>query len=163
MKNTIMQKQPSKHQQQQPRRQQRWGKHHQKLRKQKLRKQKLKKQKLRKHHGIAHIQSTFSNTFITITNCKGDERKGSSSGCLREFRGSRRSDKYAAQATAERVAQAATQLEIRSVEVQIKGIGLVRKGFLLKGLKEGGLIITRIRDVTPVPHNGCRPPKKRRV
>lgn len=148
MKNTIMQKQPSKHQQQWPRCQRKWGKHH---------------QKPRKHHGIAHIQSTFSNTFITIANCKGDERTGSSSGCSRGFRGSRRSDKYAAQATAERVAQAATQLEIRSVEVKIKGIGLVRKGFLLKGLKEGGLIITRIRDVTPMPHNGCRPPKKRRV
>lgn len=145
-----MQKQPSKHQQQQPRRQRKWEKHHQ-------------KQKKKKHHGIAHIQSTFSNTFITVTNCKGDEKTGFSSGCLKGFKGSRRSNKYAAQATAEHVAQAAIQLEIKSVEVRIKGIGLVRKGFLLKGLKEGGLIITKIRDVTPMPHNGCRPPKKRRV
>lgn len=149
MKNTILQKQPSKHQQQQPRRQRKWEKHH---------------QKPKKHHGIAHIQSTFSNTFITVTNCRGDKKTGSSSGCLRGNPSSKKSsNKYAAQATAEHVAQAAIQLEIKSVEVKIKGIGLVRKGFLLKGLKEGGLIITKIRDVTPMPHNGCRPPKKRRV
>ncbi|KAH6555672.1 hypothetical protein KP509_1Z196300, partial [Ceratopteris richardii] len=84
--------------------------------------------------------STFSNTFITITNYKGDKRTGASSGGFSEFRGSRRSktNKYAA-----------------SVEVKIKGIGRVRKKFLLKGSKEGGPITTRIRDVTPVPHNGC--------
>nr|UQV94683.1 ribosomal protein S subunit 11 [Haplopteris ensiformis] len=155
-----MQKQPSKHQQQRPCCQQIQEKNYSTKHY-----EPKKHHKLIKHHGIAHIQSTFSNTFITITNRKGDKRTGSSSGCLSEFRGSRRSrsNKYAAQATAERVAQAATQLEIKSVEVRIKGINLVRKGLLLKGLKEGGLIITRIRDVTPVPHNGCRPPKRRRV
>nr|NP_943668.1 ribosomal protein S11 [Chara vulgaris]AAP92191.1 ribosomal protein S11 [Chara vulgaris]WAK98771.1 ribosomal protein S11 [Chara vulgaris] len=112
-------------------------------------------------HGIAYIQSTLSNTIITITDSFGDTKSWSSSGSV-GFKGSRRSTNYAAQATAENVARAAIPLGIKSVEVRIKGLGY-GKPSALRGLQLGGLIITKISDVTPTPHNGCRPPKKRRV
>ena len=116
---------------------------------------------MNKKYAIALIQSTLSNTFITITDMKGDVKTWASSGTV-GFRGARRSTNYAAQATAEKVARAASQLGIRCVEVKIKGLGYGKEA-ALRGLKLGGLVITQIRDVTPIPHNGCRPPKKRRV
>jgi small subunit ribosomal protein S11 len=115
----------------------------------------------KKKHGIAYIRSTLSNTIITVTDHKGDTKTWSSSGSL-GFKGSRRSTNYAAQATAENAARTAIQLGIKSVEVEIKGLGYGKESSL-RGLRLGGLIITKIRDVTPTPHNGCRPPKKRRV
>nr|YP_009047568.1 ribosomal protein S11 [Atrichum angustatum]YP_009533073.1 ribosomal protein S11 [Polytrichum commune]AGN74359.1 ribosomal protein S11 [Atrichum angustatum]AHG59187.1 ribosomal protein S11 [Atrichum angustatum]AYG93166.1 ribosomal protein S11 [Polytrichum commune] len=115
----------------------------------------------KKKHGIAYIRSTLSNTIITVTDSKGDTKTWSSSGSL-GFKGSRRSTNYAAQATAENAARTAIQLGIKSVEVEIKGLGYGKESSL-RGLRLGGLIITKIRDVTPTPHNGCRPPKKRRV
>nr|QFK69642.1 ribosomal protein S11 [Pogonatum inflexum] len=115
----------------------------------------------KKKHGIAYIRSTLSNTIITVTDSKGDTKTWSSSGSL-GFKGSRRSTNYAAQATAENAARTAIQPGIKSVEVEIKGLGYGKESSL-RGLRLGGLIITKIRDVTPTPHNGCRPPKKRRV
>eukprot|EP00249_Psilotum_nudum_P001720 c14364_g1_i1 orf=125-463(+) len=109
---------PSNHQQQQPCHRRQWKNHHEPS----------------KHHGIAYINATSSNTFITVTDSRGDEKTGSSSGCLKGFKGSRRSTKYAAHATAEHVARAAILLKIESVEVRIKGIGLSRKNCSLKGL-----------------------------
>jgi small subunit ribosomal protein S11 len=115
----------------------------------------------KKKHGIAHVRSTLSNTIITVTDFKGNTKTWSSSGSL-GFKGSRRSTNYAAQATAENAARTAIQLGIESVEVRIKGLGYGKESSL-RGLRLGGLIITRIQDVSPTPHNGCRPPKKRRV
>lgn len=122
-----------------------------------------KKLRKQRKHGIAYSYSTPSNTIVTVTDYKGNTKTGSSSGFV-GFTGSRRSTKYAARATAEHVARAAIQPGIKSVEVRIKGgFGIGKRKYLLRGLKLGGLIITKIRDVTPTPHNGCRPPKKRRV
>jgi len=115
----------------------------------------------KKKHGIAHVRSTLSNTIITVTDFKGNTKTWSPLGSL-GFKGSRRSTNYAAQATAKNAARTAIQLGIESVEVRIKGLGY-GKEFSLRGLRLGGLIITRIQDVSPTPHNGCRPPKKRRV
>nr|AMF83672.1 ribosomal protein S11 [Aneura pinguis]ARO74720.1 ribosomal protein S11 [Aneura pinguis]ASN73943.1 ribosomal protein S11 [Aneura pinguis]ASN73983.1 ribosomal protein S11 [Aneura pinguis]QIA59499.1 ribosomal protein S11 [Aneura pinguis] len=116
---------------------------------------------MQKKHRITYIQSTFGNTIITLTDYDGNAKTWSSSGSV-GFKGSRRSTNYAAQATAENAARAATRLGSKSVEVRIKGLGYGKESSL-RGLKLGGLIITKIRDVTPTPHNGCRPPKKRRV
>jgi small subunit ribosomal protein S11 len=114
-----------------------------------------------KKHAIAHIQSTLTNTIITITDLKGNTKTWSSSGNA-GFKGSRRSTNYAAQATADHVARAAIQLGIKSVEVKIKGLSF-GKDSAVRGLLQGGLLITKISDITPIPHNGCRPKKKRRV
>jgi small subunit ribosomal protein S11 len=111
--------------------------------------------------GIAHIQSSLSNTIISITDTKGNVKTWSSSGTV-GFKGSRRSTNYAAQATAETVARNAVLLGFRLVEVRIQGLGYGKESSL-RGLQIGGLIITKIHDITPMPHNGCRPPKKRRV
>nr|YP_008816139.1 ribosomal protein S11 [Roya obtusa]YP_009755726.1 ribosomal protein S11 [Roya anglica]AGZ90387.1 ribosomal protein S11 [Roya obtusa]QIQ22965.1 ribosomal protein S11 [Roya anglica] len=116
---------------------------------------------LNKKYAIAHIQSTLSNTIITITDYKGNTKTWSSSGKI-GFKGSRRSTNYAAQATAENAAKNAIQLGIKSVIVSIKGLGYGKES-AIRGLLLGGLFITKICDVTPIPHNGCRPPKKRRV
>jgi small subunit ribosomal protein S11 len=121
----------------------------------------MKKTYTQKKHAIAHIQSTLNNTIITITDLKGNTKTWSSSGNV-GFKGSRRSTNYAAQATADHVARAAIQLGIKSVEVKIKGLSYGKES-ALRGLLLGGLLITRISDITPMPHNGCRPPKKRRV
>nr|YP_010736389.1 ribosomal protein S11 [Zygnema circumcarinatum]QKQ14718.1 ribosomal protein S11 [Zygnema circumcarinatum]WEL36362.1 ribosomal protein S11 [Zygnema circumcarinatum] len=110
---------------------------------------------------IAYIQSSLSNTIITITDSKGNVKTWSSSGTV-GFQGSRRSTNYAAQATADSVARTAVQLGIKYVEVKIKGLGYGKESSL-RGLQLGGLIITKISDITPMPHNGCRAPKKRRV
>jgi small subunit ribosomal protein S11 len=114
-----------------------------------------------KKHAIAHIQSTLTNTIITITDLQGNTKTWSSSGNV-GFKGSRRSTNYAAQATADHVARTAIQLGVKSVEVRIKGLSFGKES-ALRGLLTGGLLITKISDITPLPHNGCRPKKKRRV
>lgn len=114
-----------------------------------------------KKHAIATIQSTLNNTIITITDLKGNTKTWSSAGSL-GFKGARRSTNYAAQATADHIARAAILLGIQSVEVKIKGAS-VAKEYALRGLQLGGLFVTKIRDITAIAHNGCRPRKKRRV
>lgn len=121
----------------------------------------MKKISPQKKHAIAHIQSTLTNTIITITDLQGNTKTWSSSGNV-GFKGSRRSTNYAAQATADHVARIAIQLGIKSVEVKIKGLSFAKES-ALRGLLTGGLLITKISDITPIPHNGCRPRKKRRV
>ena len=113
-----------------------------------------------KKHAIAHIQSTLTNTIVTITDLQGNTKTWSSSGNV-GFKGSRRSTNYAAQATADHVARTAVQLGFKSVEVRIKGLSYGKES-ALRGLLTGGLVITKISDITPMPHNGCRPKKKRR-
>jgi small subunit ribosomal protein S11 len=121
----------------------------------------MKKVSIYKKHAIAHIQSTLTNTIITITDLQGNTKTWSSSGNI-GFKGSRRSTNYAAQATADHVARVALQLGIQSAEVRIKGFSFGKES-ALRGLLTGGLLITKISDLTPLPHNGCRAKKKRRV
>lgn len=111
--------------------------------------------------GIAHIQSTFNNTVVTITDINGNALSWSSAGS-RGFKGSRKSTPFAAQLTAEDAARKAQEHGLRSVAVFVKGPGAGRES-ALRALQTVGLKITIIRDVTPIPHNGCRPPKRRRV
>ena len=111
--------------------------------------------------GAAHIQSTFNNTIVTITDMQGNAVSWASSGEL-GFRGSRKSTPYAAQMAAETAAKAALIHGLKSVEVMVKGPGSGREA-AIRALQACGLEVTSIRDVTPVPHNGCRPPKRRRV
>lgn len=111
--------------------------------------------------GVAHIQSTFNNTIITITDIQGRTVAWSSSG-VQGFKGSRKSTPFAAQLAAEDAAKKAMDNGMRSVEVNVKGPGSGREA-ALRSLSNAGLTITVIRDVTPIPHNGCRPPKRRRV
>lgn len=111
--------------------------------------------------GIAHIHSTFNNTIVTITDLQGNVLTWSSAGAL-GFKGSRKSTPYAAQMAAETAAKAAMEMSMKSLEVSVKGPGAGREA-AIRSLQAAGLEITAIRDVTPVPHNGCRPPKRRRV
>jgi small subunit ribosomal protein S11 len=111
--------------------------------------------------GVAHIQSTFNNTIITITDLSGNVISWSSAG-LQGFKGSRKSTPFAAQMAAEDAVRKAKEQGMRKVQVYIKGPGAGRES-ALRSLQLAGLTITMIRDVTPVPHNGCRPPKRRRV
>ena len=111
--------------------------------------------------GIAHIQSTFNNTIVTITDLGGDVISWASAGS-RGFKGSRKSTPFAAQLAAEEAARRAMEHGVRSVAVFVKGPGAGRES-ALRALQQAGLKITLIRDVTPIPHNGCRPPKRRRV
>ena len=124
-------------------------------------KTKKKKKKNVAPHGCAHIKSTFNNTHITLTDQSGNvllwEKAGTSG-----FKGSRKSTAYAATIAAEKAAQAAIAMGLSSVDVQVKGPGSGRES-AIRALAVGGLQITSIRDVTPLPHNGCRPPKRRRV
>ena len=124
---------------------------------------KPKKKRVRKNipTGVAHIQSTFNNTIVTITDVSGNAVSWSSSG-KRGFKGSRKSTPFAAQLAAEEAARAAMDHGMRAVTVQVKGPGSGREA-ALRALQTSGLKITVIRDVTPIPHNGCRPPKRRRV
>ena len=126
-----------------------------------VRKTGKKKEKKNITEGIAHIQSTFNNTFVTITDLSGNVIAWSSSG-LQGFKGSRKSTPFAAQMAAEDVVRKAKEQGMRKVQVYIKGPGAGRES-ALRSLQIAGLTITLIRDVTPVPHNGCRPPKRRRV
>ena len=111
--------------------------------------------------GAAHIQSTFNNTIVTITDVQGNAISWASSGEL-GFRGSRKSTPFAAQTAAETAAKAAMEHGMKTVEVFVKGPGAGREA-AIRALHACGLEVTSIRDVTPVPHNGCRPPKRRRV
>src|SRR5215469_2813431 len=111
--------------------------------------------------GIAHIQSTFNNTVVTITDVNGNTVAWSSAGS-RGFKGSRKSTPFAAQLAAEEAARKAMEHGVRSVAVFVKGPGAGRES-ALRALQAVGFKVTLIRDVTPVPHNGCRPPKRRRV
>ena len=120
-----------------------------------------KKEKKNITEGVAHIQSTFNNTIITITDMTGNVISWSSAG-LQGFKGSRKSTPVAAQMAAEDAVRKAKEQGMRRVQVFIKGPGAGRES-ALRSLQLAGLTITMIRDVTPVPHNGCRPPKRRRV
>ncbi len=111
--------------------------------------------------GQAHIQSTFNNTIVTLTDTAGNALSWASAGGL-GFRGSRKNTPYAAQMAAETAAKAAMEHGLKTVEVSVKGPGAGRVA-AIRALQAAGLEVTAIRDVTPVPHNGCRPPKRRRV
>jgi len=111
--------------------------------------------------GVAHIQATFNNTIVTITDISGNVISWSTSGA-KGFKGSRKSTPFAAQVAAEDAAKKAQEHGLRSVEVWVKGPGSGRES-ALRALQAVGLNITLIKDVTPIPHNGCRPPKRRRV
>lgn len=111
--------------------------------------------------GMAHIQATFNNTIVTITDMNGNTISWSSAGKV-GFKGSRKSTPFAAQTAAENSAKEAIALGLRKVEVQVKGPGVGREA-AVRSLQAAGLEITAIKDVTPIPHNGCRPPKRRRV
>lgn len=121
------------------------------------------KKKVRKNIpvGVAHIGSTFNNTVVTITDPTGNVISWSSSGC-RGFKGSRKSTPFAAQLAGEDAANKAKDNGVKTVSVLLKGPGAGRES-ALRGLQSAGFRITFIRDVTPIPHNGCRPPKRRRV
>ena len=111
--------------------------------------------------GVAHIHSTFNNTIVMITDVHGNALAWSSEGAL-GFKGSRKSTPFAAQMAAETAAKSAMEHGLRTVEVTVKGPGSGREA-AIRSLQAAGLEVTAIRDVTPVPHNGCRPPKRRRV
>ncbi len=111
--------------------------------------------------GQAHIRSSFNNTLVTITDEQGNALSQSSAGAL-GFKGSRKSTPYAAQQAAEVAGRAAADMGLRSVEVFVKGPGSGRES-AVRALETAGLIVTGIRDVSPIPHNGCRPPKRRRI
>ncbi len=123
--------------------------------------QRKKKEKRSVPHGVAHIQSTFNNTIVTITDPQGNAVAWASAG-TQGFKGSRKSTPFAAQLTAEDAARKAKDVGMRSVDVFIKGPGAGREA-ALRALQATGLQISLIKDVTPIPHNGCRPPKRRRV
>ena len=121
------------------------------------------KRKERKNieHGMVHIRSTFNNTIVTITDTKGNAISWASAGGL-GFRGSRKSTPYAAQMAAETASKAAMEHGLKQVEVFVKGPGAGREA-AIRALQAAGLEVNLIKDVTPIPHNGCRPPKRRRV
>lgn len=120
-----------------------------------------KKEKKDIQNGIAHIQSTFNNTIITITDMHGNTIAWSSAGS-QGFKGSRKSTPFAAQLAADDAAKKAQEHGVQNIEVYVKGPGSGREA-ALRALQAAGFNVTLIRDVTPIPHNGCRPPKRRRV
>ena len=122
---------------------------------------KKKKDKKVEAVGVAHVQSTFNNTIITLTDTKGDVVSWASAGKV-GFKGSRKSTPFAAQLAAEKAAKEALDLGLKRVEVRVRGPGAGREA-AIRSLTIAGLDISAIRDVTPIPHNGCRPRKKRRV
>ena len=111
--------------------------------------------------GVAHIQATFNNTIVTIADVSGNAISWATAGGM-GFKGSRKSTPFAAQMAAEEAAKKAMEHGLRSIEVFVKGPGSGRES-ALRALQTAGLAITLIKDVTPIPHNGCRPPKRRRV
>ena len=121
------------------------------------------KRKERKNieHGVAHIRSTFNNTIVTITDTKGNAVSWATAGGM-GFRGSRKSTPFAAQMAAEQAGKAAMEHGMKQVEVFVKGPGAGREA-AIRSLQAAGLEVNSIKDVTPIPHNGCRPPKRRRV
>ncbi|HJC03405.1 MULTISPECIES: 30S ribosomal protein S11 [Ligilactobacillus] len=124
---------------------------------------KSRKRRAKKHieSGVAHIHSTFNNTLVMITDVHGNAVAWSSAGAL-GFKGSRKSTPFAAQMAAEAAAKSAMDHGMKTVEVSVKGPGSGREA-AIRALQAAGLEVTSIKDVTPVPHNGCRPPKRRRV
>jgi len=125
------------------------------------RKSNIKKRKLSTSYGVVHIQATFNNTIITITDTIGNAITSSSAGSC-GFKGARKSTPYAAQLASENAAKTSVERGLKQVEVRISGPGGGRET-ALRALQTSGLSLTFIRDITPVPHNGCRAPKKRRV
>ena len=123
----------------------------------------IKRRRVRKNieKGAAHISSSFNNTMVTITDLAGNAISWASAGGL-GFRGSRKSTPFAAQTAAETAARAAMEHGLKTVEVYVKGPGSGREA-AIRALQATGLDVTMIKDVTPIPHNGCRPPKRRRV
>lgn len=121
------------------------------------------KKKVRKNivKAIVHIKATFNNTLITVTDAEGDTICSSSAGCV-GFKGSRKSTPFAAQQAAQRCASLAMRYGVREVEIKVKGPGSGRES-AISALQQAGLRIASIEDITPIPHNGCRPPKRRRV
>ena len=124
---------------------------------------KTKKRRERKNvdRGIAHIQSTFNNTIVTITDGTGNAIAWASAGTV-GFSGTKKGTPYAAQLAAESAARAAMEHGLKTVEVHVKGPGAGREA-AIRSLQAAGLEVSLIKDVTPIPHNGCRPPKRRRV
>ena len=123
----------------------------------------IKRRRERKNveKGAAHIRASFNNTMVTITDLEGNALSWASSGGL-GFRGSRKSTPFAAQTAAETAAKAAMEYGLKTVEVYVKGPGQGREA-AIRALQTAGLEVVMIKDVTPIPHNGCRPPKRRRV
>ena len=123
----------------------------------------VKRRKERKNveKGAVHIRSSFNNTMVTITDMNGNALSWASSGGL-GFRGSRKSTPFAAQSAAETAARAAMEHGLKTVEIYVKGPGQGREA-AIRALQSAGLEVVMIKDVTPIPHNGCRPPKRRRV
>ncbi len=128
---------------------------------QKVKKTRRKKERKNVEHGAAHIKSTFNNSIVTITDAVGNALSWASAGGL-GFRGSRKSTPFAAQMAAETAAKVAMEHGLKSIEVYVKGPGAGREA-AIRSLQAAGLEVTLIKDVTPIPHNGCRPPKRRRV
>ena len=122
---------------------------------------KSKKEKKNVVHGIAHVHASFNNTLVTITDLEGNVVTWASAGSL-GFKGSRKGTPFAAQQAASSAAVAARDHGLRSIEIRVKGPGSGRES-AIRALQAAGVEIKSIRDVTPIPHNGCRPPKRRRV
>ena len=122
---------------------------------------KAKKEKRHVVHGIAHIHASFNNTHVTITDLEGHVVTWSSAGTL-GFKGSRKGTPFAAQQAASAAATAAKESGLRSLDIRVKGPGSGRES-AIRALQAAGVEIKSIKDVTPIPHNGCRPPKRRRV
>jgi small subunit ribosomal protein S11 len=124
---------------------------------------KAKKKRIRRNvsRGIAHVRATFNNTLVTITDTNGDVLCWATAGTV-GFKGSRKSTPFAAQRAAETCAERASKFGLKEIEVRVKGPGSGRES-AITGLQTGGLSVRSIEDVTPLPHNGCRPRKKRRV
>jgi len=111
--------------------------------------------------GVVHVNASFNNTIVTVTDMQGNTISWSSAGA-HGFKGSRKSTPYAAQVTADAAARKAQEHGLKTVLVEVKGPGTGRES-ALRALQAAGLVVTSIKDVTPIPHNGCRPPKRRRV
>lgn len=127
----------------------------------KVKTKKVRKKKLTFDQGAAHIHASFNNTIVTITDKAGNAISWASAGDL-GFKGSRKSTPFAAGEVAEAAAKKAADMGLKSVDVFVKGPGAGRET-AIRSINAGGLEITSIKDVTPIPHNGCRPPKRRRV
>ncbi len=120
-----------------------------------------RKEKKRVAYGVAHVQTTFNNTHVTISDQAGNVLVWSSAGSL-GFKGSRKSTPYAAQRAAETAARKAIEMGMKQIDVHVKGPGAGRES-AIRAIQAAGINVNIIRDVTPVPHNGCKPPKRRRV
>lgn len=127
----------------------------------KAKKTRKRREKKNVERGAAHIKSTFNNTIVTLTDIKGNALSWSSAGSL-GFRGSKKSTPFAAQMAAEVAAKGAMEHGLKTIEVYVKGPGAGREA-AIRSLQAAGLEVNMIKDVTPIPHNGCRPPKRRRV